>query len=322
MARIRSVKPEFWSDQRLATRSRDARLLYIALWNFADERARMVGDPRQVKGLCLPMDDDLGPKEIDVLLDELAEIGRVVRYTVDGEMFLFLPHLSKHQRLDSAQDSRFPEPPDYDPAPTPQKSGPTPDKSGEVSGQSGEVTGESAQVQPRAHVYVAGSREHVAGSRSKPLSLVPSDAPAEPDPIRVVFDAWRSTLPNGSRPKLTDARRDAVKAALERYPLEDVVDAARGWLNDTWEDRPQQNDLAQLVHMGSKRKPANILERMRDLHRRGPPRVMGKRTAEIARNQTGLHALVENLQGGDGGAAGAVGGAGSAPQRELSRPAD
>ena len=32
MARIRSVKPEYWDDRKLAKRtSRDARLLYIAL---------------------------------------------------------------------------------------------------------------------------------------------------------------------------------------------------------------------------------------------------------------------------------------------------
>ena len=40
MARIRSIKPEFWDDRKLAKRaSRDARLLYIALWNLADEWA-------------------------------------------------------------------------------------------------------------------------------------------------------------------------------------------------------------------------------------------------------------------------------------------
>lgn len=280
MARIRSVKPEFWSDQKLATRSRDARLLYISLWNFADEQARMVGDPRQVKGLCLPMDDDLGPKEIDVLLDELADIGRVVRYTVDGEHFLFLPHLAKHQRLDAQQESRYPEPPD-DPASTPHESGDSPEKFGEVHSDPGEV-------RPHARAYVAGSREQGAGGRLKPSA----------DAIRAVFDAWVSSFPDATRRDLTDARRDAILAALERYPQEDVVDAACGWVNDPWPERAQQNDLAQLLHMGTRRKPHNTLEKMRDLCRRGPPQAMGRQTRQMADNAAGLRHALQVVEGG------------------------
>lgn len=136
-----------------------------------------------------------------------------------------------------------------------------------------------------------------------------------------VFEAWKATLPPGSRPRLTPSRRDAIKAALKRYDRQDVLDAARGWVNDPWPERAQQNDLAQLLHMGSKRKPANILERMRDLHRRGPPQVMGRRTAEMARNARDLHALVENLKGGEIGDGGRVGAADGSAQRELPRPA-
>lgn len=372
MARIRSVKPEFWSDQKLATRSRDARLLYIALWNFADEQARMVGDPRQVKGLCLPMDDDLGPKEIDALLDELADIGRVARYTVDGEHFLFLPHLAKHQRLDDNQESRYPEPPD-DPAPPPHESGVSPEKSGEVQtagqraaganlstaadglpapatsrtgppaavaatdgggsprsapetratsvsvqvrGVPGEVHSDPGEVRPRARAYVAGSKEQVAGSRIKPLSLVPSDA-SEPDPVAVVFDAWVASFPDVTRRDLTPARRDAIKAALARYPPEDVADAARGWVNDPWLERAQQNDLAQLLHMGSKRKPANILERMRDLHRRGPPQTLGKHTAQAK----ATYDQMRQWAGGDSSDPAGVDPDRGQAQRELPRPA-
>jgi hypothetical protein len=320
MARIRSVKPETWSDQKLARLSRDARLLYISLWNFADEQGRMVGDPRQVKGMCLPMDDDLSPVEIDLLLDDLAKAGRVVRYLVDDEHFLFLPHLSKHQRLDTGQDSRFPEPPDHGSAPTPQNSGESPDKSGEVSGESGEVRGDSGEVQPRARAYVAGSREHVAGSRLKPLSLVPSDAPAEPDPIRVVFDAWVASFPDTTRRDLTPARRDAIKAALARYPLQDVTDAAQGWVNDPWPDRAQQNDLAQLLHMGSKRKPKNILEAMRDLQRSGRPLVMGRRTQEMVNNARAMAVWAQQMEGGGDGTD-RVGTSRPTAQRELPGPA-
>jgi hypothetical protein len=118
MPRIRSVKPEMWDDRKLARSvSRDGRLLYIALWNHSDEHARVQGDPRFVKGRCFPYDDDLDEEAVDDLLDELAAAGRIVRYTVDGDPYLFLPKLDKHQRLEAAKvPSRLPSPADADPA--------------------------------------------------------------------------------------------------------------------------------------------------------------------------------------------------------------
>lgn len=91
MARIRSIKPEYWSDRSIARQlSRDARLLYIALWNFSDEHGRLPGDPRWVKGNCLPYDDDLGPEAVEQLLKELAAAGKVIGYEADGDPYLFL----------------------------------------------------------------------------------------------------------------------------------------------------------------------------------------------------------------------------------------
>lgn len=281
MARIRSIKPETWSDQKLARLSRDARLLYISLWNFADEQGRMVGDPRQVKGMCLPMDDDLTPVEVDLLLDELAKAGRVRRYIVDDEHFLFLPNLSKHQRLDTGQTSRFPEPPDDESAPTPQNSGESPDKSGEVSGESGEV-------HPRARAYVAGSREQVAGSRdntvveqARPLAVIPGGFSDDPADILDVWETWKTSTGH-QRAEFSPIRRQAIAKALDKYPVQDVLDAVQGHVYDPWPERPQHNDITQLLHMGTKRKPHNTLEKMRDLWRDGPPSVMGRHTREMA----------------------------------------
>ena len=112
MARIRSVKPEFWTDRSMGRLSRDARLLYIAMWNQADEHGRLNGDPRYVKGVCLPYDDDLDLEDVDRLLDELARAEKLVRYEAKDDPYLFLPNLGKHQRLETAKvPSRLPEPP-------------------------------------------------------------------------------------------------------------------------------------------------------------------------------------------------------------------
>jgi hypothetical protein len=159
MARIRSIKPEYWDDRKLAKRtSRDARLLYIALWNLADERGRLNGDPVWIKGQVFSYDDDLDVPAVTKLLDELAacDVGAVVPYEVDGDPYLYLPKLAKHQRLDRTVPSRLPEPP--------------------VLGTSESVRGTCESV-PRtdesAPSYVAGGRGQVAGSRDarEPASI-------------------------------------------------------------------------------------------------------------------------------------------------------
>jgi hypothetical protein len=227
MARIRSVKPETWSDQKLARLSRDARLLYISLWNFADEQGRMVGDPRQVKGMCLPMDDDLSPVEIDLLLDELAKAGRLIRYMVDDEHFLFLPYLAKHQRLDEKQESRFPVPPD-DPAPPPHESGDSPEKSGELHSDPGEV-------QPPARAYVAGSREQVAGvppsaGRAPATALAVVQLPTAQTLIAEYVDAYRARAGHDPPRDVKGQLAVRIKRALEDgVPFERVRQGLGDW---------------------------------------------------------------------------------------------
>lgn len=193
MARMRSVKPEFWTDRKLARISRDARLLYIALWNQADEWARVHGDTRYVKGHCLPYDDDLSLTAVDRLLDELDDAGHVQRYEAEGDPYLFLPKLAKHQRLEPAKvPSRLPEPP----KPGTRKSAPRANESARRSDEmradpvpsgvrnSAEAdvsAGQGTWSEPRADVlepdanssgtivalHVAGSRWHEAGSREQ-----------------------------------------------------------------------------------------------------------------------------------------------------------
>lgn len=151
MPRMRSIKPEFWADQDLTRLRRDLRLLYVALWNFADEEARMQGDPRLVKSWCFPLDDDLTAADIDGWLSELASAGKVVRYEVDDCLYLFLPKLADHQKLDPRLVSRLPAPPGQTETPI------NTDQSVRTSVET-----------PTAHraegaKHVAGGREHGAG---------------------------------------------------------------------------------------------------------------------------------------------------------------
>lgn len=74
MARIRSIKPEFWADEKIATLSFPARLLAIALLNYADDEGFFNANEKLVKAFAFPLDDTM---KIPVLLRELSGIGYV-----------------------------------------------------------------------------------------------------------------------------------------------------------------------------------------------------------------------------------------------------
>ncbi|MGH3861664.1 hypothetical protein [Actinokineospora sp.] len=208
MARMRSIKPEFWLDRRLARLvSRDARLLYVALWNQADEHARLQGDSRYIKGHCLPYDDDLSLADVDRLVDELVAAGRVVRYVVDSDPFLFLPKLSKHQRLEPAKvPSRLPGPDEADPDPEP----PTP-RVAPSEPRANESARRANSSETNVAKHVAGSREHVAGI---PPTAERADAPLEPETLEQRTNRLTATYTD--RVKLSNfaAIRGVVRKAV------------------------------------------------------------------------------------------------------------
>lgn len=158
MARIRSLKPEFWDDRKLARSAcRDARMLYMGLWNQADEHGRLNGDLMWLKGRIFPYDDDITTERLAFLLGQLERATCIVRYEVDGDPFIYLPKLGRHQRLEPDKvESRLPEPPSE------SRADPDADSSERRADQSVPDASSSALL------YVAGSMEHVAGSMEAP----------------------------------------------------------------------------------------------------------------------------------------------------------
>ena len=93
MARIRSTHPEQWVDERFVTCSPLARLLAIAVRNFADDNGIFSWNPIKMKMLCLPADNC----EMDELLDELLESGQIKRYEVDGKSHGIIRNFTRFQ---------------------------------------------------------------------------------------------------------------------------------------------------------------------------------------------------------------------------------
>ena len=106
MARIRSIKPEFWSSEQVMECSTNARLLFIGLWNFCDDAGRHPCAPKQIKALVFP-GDDLTSDDVMRMLNELASNGLIELYDVGGKGFLQVTGWH-HQKIDKPQAPRFP----------------------------------------------------------------------------------------------------------------------------------------------------------------------------------------------------------------------
>ena len=90
MARIRTIKPEFFTSEDIVSLSPLARLLYIALWREADKEGRLVWKPLTFKLRYLPGDSC----DIHALCKEILDRGLVCLY---GDGLAKIPTFKRHQ---------------------------------------------------------------------------------------------------------------------------------------------------------------------------------------------------------------------------------
>ena len=98
MARIRTIKPEFWTSEQVMECSPLARLLFIGVWNFCDDAGNHPLSSKTLKALVFP-GDDITSAKVGELLAELSTNGLIDLYEVSGKEYL---HVNgwKHQKID------------------------------------------------------------------------------------------------------------------------------------------------------------------------------------------------------------------------------
>lgn len=107
MSRIRTIKPDFWTDEKVVTLSPLARLAFIGLWNFVDDFGRVPCSPVKMKMQILPADN----ADFRQLLEEISVVGLVTIYTIDDKQYLQVNGFDKHQKIDLRTKSKHPAPP-------------------------------------------------------------------------------------------------------------------------------------------------------------------------------------------------------------------
>lgn len=98
MARIRTIKPEFWEDEKLAKLPIHARLLFIGTWNFADDNGALLANPVLMKSHIFPY-EDIGISTISEWIDMLVENGMLIRTTYNGKDYLVIRKFLIHQKI-------------------------------------------------------------------------------------------------------------------------------------------------------------------------------------------------------------------------------
>ncbi len=100
MARIRSIKPQFWTSEQVAECSPNARLLFIGLWNFCDDYGIHPASVRRAKMEIFPS-DDFCSADIRRMIDELIANNLIEEYEIAETQYWRVTGWDKHQRPDT-----------------------------------------------------------------------------------------------------------------------------------------------------------------------------------------------------------------------------
>lgn len=100
MARIRTIKPEFFTSSDIVSLTPLARVFYVALWCEADREGLLSWNENTMKMRYLPGDDVY----VSDIADELEEAGLIVFYDgEDGKTYVEIPTFKEHQVINNRE---------------------------------------------------------------------------------------------------------------------------------------------------------------------------------------------------------------------------
>lgn len=95
--RSRLVRYEFFTDESVASLDYLTRLLFIGLWTLTDREGRLEYKPREIRAQLMSYEEDIKTTDVVKMLTKLEEAGMIIRYSVEGVEFAWMPNFTKHQ---------------------------------------------------------------------------------------------------------------------------------------------------------------------------------------------------------------------------------
>lgn len=188
MARIRTIKPEFFTSEDIVGLSPMARLLYIAVWCEADKEGRLVWKPVTFKLRYFPGDNC----DIQSMCQELVDAGLVVLY---GAGYAHIPTFAAHQHINPRESASQLPVPDEKPTRQPR-----------VGTRRARV---STGANPDVHAQVGREGKGKEGNERGEVDPRPDPSPSAPAPTRLgtrLSADW--TLPEDWRQWCVENRPD------------------------------------------------------------------------------------------------------------------
>lgn len=111
MARIRTIKPDFWEDEKIGLLSHGARLLFLGCLNLSDDEGLLRWNEMYL-GSSIFTYDDIKSETIQKWMSEIVSQDLVFSYKggQTKQSLGWIVNFHKHQRVDKPQPSKFPPP--------------------------------------------------------------------------------------------------------------------------------------------------------------------------------------------------------------------
>lgn len=180
MARIRSIKPDFFTSETIARLPISARLTFIGLWTHVDDNGVCVLNEMLITAALYPLDDP--PEALRRITEDLRSLSgeSLVRlYRSSGKRYLFITSWDEHQKISHPRKARYPRPDEPGCEPLTCENANPPEPLRKSSGATPE--------ERRSHSAL--SREQGAGSRDKPLAPADANARKTQRPRDELWDA-------------------------------------------------------------------------------------------------------------------------------------
>lgn len=208
MARIRTIKPEFWDSPDTAKAGPWSRLLFIALWNWADDYGRGTANMKELEGFAFPNDSVFADRSGNTvqfrdIVAEVSDCFGVMFYEVSGRPYYAIPSWEEHQRNERrSKGSKYPSP--------------------EVRDLVAEIP---CNVAEDPNVSVTGTGEE--GNRGRGEQSLSSQVASDPRPdVDELLDLLDAEIEaNGNKtPNRTKTNMDSIRLLIDRdqYSIEQI----------------------------------------------------------------------------------------------------
>jgi hypothetical protein len=112
VARIRSIKPEFFTSEAIAALPLSARLTFIGLWTYVDDNGVGLDNELLITAAIWPLERD-NLETLSRTREDLASLSRdglVSRYRDSRKSYVYVTSWDEHQKVDHPRKPRYPRP--------------------------------------------------------------------------------------------------------------------------------------------------------------------------------------------------------------------